>query len=557
MPRMTGARFIAETLDGYGVTHVFFMPYILPRALFEMESLGIRRIMAHGEKAAAYMADGYARASRRVGVCMAQSVGAANLAAGLQDAYLACSPVLALTGRRTQEKQHRHTYQEIDHAGLFAPVTKYDLLVDSVEQLPNRLRQAFREATTGTPRPVHLDLAGVNGYVITDGEADLEVIVEPDFCHVPPFRPTPEPARIREAVQMLTQAERPVLIAGGGVTASRAGPELVELAEKLSIPVATALNAKAMFPHDHRLALGVPGHYSRACANQAICEADVIFFIGSHTGGQVTYEWRIPPAGTPIIQLDINPAEIGRSYPLALGLQGDAKASLRAMIDRAANGPPRTEWIARVQELVRNWREGVAPLVHSDEIPIRPERLCGELSEHLPSDALLVSDTGHSGIWTGTMIDLKHPGQDYIRCSGSLGWGLPAAMGCKCACPDRPVICFNGDGSMWYHLTELETAHRYGIHTVTIVNNNHSLNQEKRGNEAIYGGRTSGSDELWILTDADFARMAESMGCLGITVAHPSQLSSALDQALSSGKPAVIDVKTHIDGIAPQPWTPG
>ena len=136
-----------------------------------------------------------------------------------------------------------------------------------------------------------------------------------------------------------------------------------------------------------------------------------------------------------------------------------------------------------MQELVRDWRESVAPLVHSDEIPIRPERLCGELTQHLPSDAILVSDTGHSGIWTGTMVDLKHPDQSYIRCSGSLGWGLPAAMGAKCACPDRPVVCFNGDGGMWYHLTELETAARYGIHTVTVVNNNHSLNQEKRGNE--------------------------------------------------------------------------
>jgi acetolactate synthase-1/2/3 large subunit len=317
------------------------------------------------------------------------------------------------------------------------------------------------------------------------------------------------------------------------------------------------LNAKATVPYDHPLALGVPGHYSRACANQALCEADLVFFVGSHTGGQVTHEWRIPPAGTPIIQLDINPAELGRNYPLALGLQGDAKASLRVMIDEATESPIRAAWLARVQALVRDWRESVAPLVHSDEIPIRPERLCGELTEHLPPDAILVSDTGHSGIWTGTMIDLKHPGQSYVRCAGSLGWALPAAMGVQCACPDRPVLCFCGDGGMWYHLSELETARRYGINTVTVVNNNHSLNQERRGNEAIYGERTPGSDALWVLSDADWAQIAESMGCLGITVTHPSQLSSALDQAFLSGRPAVIDVKTHIDGIAPAPWTPG
>jgi acetolactate synthase-1/2/3 large subunit len=226
------------------------------------------------------------------------------------------------------------------------------------------------------------------------------------------------------------------------------------------------------------------------------------------------------------------------------------------MIDQADEHSPRAQWIARVQELVRDWREKVASLVHSDEIPIRPERLCGELTQHLPTDAILVSDTGHSGIWTGTLIDLKHPAQSYVRCSGSLGWALPAAMGCQCACPDRPVLCFCGDGAMWYHLTELETAARYGIPTVTVVNNNHSLNQERRGNEVTYGERTPGSDELWILSDADFAQVAESMGCLGLTVRHPSQLSSALDRAFSSGRPAVVDVKTHIDGIAPPPWTP-
>jgi acetolactate synthase-1/2/3 large subunit len=556
MPRMTGGRFIAETFKGYGVTHVFFMPVIAPRALLEMEKLGIKRVLTHGEKAAAYMADAYARVSRRVGICMAQSVGAANLAAGLQDAYLACSPVIALTGRRAQISQYRHAYQEIDHSGPFGAVTKYDVLVNSPEQLPYFLRQAFREATSGTPGPVHLDLEGLSGQVISEGEADLDVIVEQAFAQVPPFRPEPELSKVREAVELLSRAKRPVIVAGGGVTLSQAGPEVVAFAEKLSIPVATSLNAKANFPFDHPLAVGVCGLYSRACANRTVCEADLVFFIGSHTGGQVTNEWRIPPKGTPVIQLDINPSELGRSFPTTLGLQGDAKASLRKMIEHAEALAPRTEWIGRVQEWVRDWREDVAPLANSEEIPIRPERLCKELTEHLPSDAILVSDTGHSGIWTGTMVDLKHPDQTYVRCAGSLGWGLPAAIGIKCAQPDRPVLCFTGDGGMWYHLTELDTALRYGIHTVTVVNNNHSLNQEKRVNERVYGGPQPGSNELWMLTDVDFARVAELMGCTGIQVNHPSELPSALDQAFASRKPAVVDVKTHIDGIAPPPWTP-
>lgn len=194
--------------------------------------------------------------------------------------------------------------------------------------------------------------------------------------------------------------------------------------------------------------------------------------------------------------------------------------------------------------------------MNSERLPMLPERLCRELTDYLPSDAILVSDTGHSGIWTGTMIDFKHPDQSFIRCSGSLGWGLPAAMGAKCAQPDRPVICFTGDGGIWYHMTELDTAMKSGINAVIVVNNNHSLNQEQGGVESVYGGRTSGSDELWLFPDADFAKMAESMGCLGITVNKPSELSGALDQALESGRPAVVDVKTHVEGIAPRTWMP-
>ena len=557
MPKMTGARFLAETVHGFGITHVFFMPYIGPRALMEMEKLGIKRVQTHGEKAAAYMADAYARVNRCPSLCMAQSVGAVNLAAGLQDAYLACAPVIALTGRENQINQQRHAYQEVDHVNPFSVVTKYSAFVANPEQFPVYLRQAFRSATSGTPRPVHLDLEGIAGSSVIDREAELDVIIEDDFAQVPPFRPEAELEKVTAALQLLTNAKRPIIVAGGGVTASDARAELVALAEKLSIPVATALNAKAMFPYDHPLAVGVPGSYSRACANQAVCEADLVFFIGSHTGGQVTNGYSIPPQGTSIIQLDINPDELGRNYPIQVGMQGDVRNTLRRMIEHAEAVASRAEWVGRVQELVQAWRADVSEQVNSDIVPMRPERLCRELTDYLPSDVILVSDTGHSGIWTGTMIDLKHPDQMFIRCSGSLGWGLPAALGAKCAQPDRPVLCFTGDGGIWYHLAELDTAVKCGINAIILVNNNHSLNQEQGGVESVYGGRTPGSDELWLFPDADFVKIAESMGCFGVTVNKPSELSGALDQAFSANRPAVVDVKTHVEGIAPRAWTPG
>jgi acetolactate synthase-1/2/3 large subunit len=553
---MTGAKYLADTVHGLGITHVFFMPYIAPRALMEMEKLGMKRIQTHGEKAAAYMADAYARVNRGPGLCMAQSVGAVNLAAGLQDAYLACSPVVAITGRETHISQQRHAYQEVNHVNPFSAVTKYSADVDTPEQLPVYLRQAFRAASTGTPGPAHLDLEALSGAAVVDVEADLEIGIEEVFGHIPPFRPEVEAEVVAEALKMLALAKRPVIVAGGGVTASGARDELIAIAEKLSIPVATSLNAKAMFPADHPLAVGTPGNYSRFCTNQTLCEADLVFFIGSHTGGQVTHQYRIPPQGTPIIQLDINGEELGRNYPIKLGMQGDVRNSLRRMIAQADASEPRTEWISRVHELIGVWKDSVKDHVESDVSPMRPERLCKELSDYLPSDAILVSDTGHSGIWTGTMLDFTHPDQTFVRCAGSLGWGLPAAIGAKCAQPDRPVLCFTGDGGIWYHMTELDTAMKNGINTVTVVNNNHSLNQEQGGVESVYGGRTEGSDELWLFPEADFAKMAESMGCFGITVNKVSELSSALDQAFEAGRPAVVDVKTHLEGIAPRAWLP-
>ena len=558
MPKMTGAKYLADTLKAYGVTHVFFVPAVLRKSLAEMDMVGIKRVVTHGEKAAAYMADGYARASNKVGVCMAQSVGAVNLAAGLQDAYLGLSPVLALTGHKSNLQQNRNAYQEIEHSKPFASTTKFSAVVDSVNELPGLLRQAFREATTGAPAPVHLDFEGISGNVVEDGEADLEILLEESFTQRPAFRPEPEPEKVREAAQVLANAQRPVIVAGGGVTSSGAQQELVELAELLNIPVATSLNAKGAIPDNHPLAVGVVGSYSRWCANRVVHEADLVLYIGSHTGSQVTNEWRVPAMGTPVIQIDIDPSELGRTYSAQVALQGDAKASVRRLIEASEPVGERSVWVSRAQELVKEWREEVAPLANSDAVPIIPQRLCTEITNWLPSDAMLVADTGHAGIWTGSMIDMNESTQGYIRCAGSLGWGLSAAIGAKAALPDRPVVCFSGDGGFWYHIAELETAVRNKIPVVTVVNNNHALSQDKRGDERAYVGIEGGSPgDLWQFTDIDLSKVAESMGAFGIRVEKPGDIQSAIEQAIASGRPAVVDVVTdQFNSEAPVPWAP-
>ena len=554
MPRMTGSQFIADFLDAYGVSHVFFVPAILNQTLAEIEfRTGIKRIPTHGEKSAAYMADGYARASGRPGVCFAQCVGAANLAAGLRDPYLACSPMVVLTGGPDRRSRHRHVYQQIDDLPLFQPVTKYSERVEDVTRLPDVLRQAFRAATTGRPGPTHIELAGHQGELALE-VGELSVVPEPQFRQVPPMRPPADQEAVANVARLLERAKRPVIIAGGGVRLSGAGPELVELAQRLAIPVATSLNSKDVIPGNHPLNVGVPGLYCRKSANRIVLEADLVLFVGSHTGSQVTFDWQVPPPETPVIQIDIDPEELGRHYPNQASLLGDAKIVLRQLIDAsdASTAALRQPWVKRAQTLVCQWREEFAPLMNSDAVPIRPERLCKELSELMPPDTLLVSDTGHSGMWTGGMIDLNEPGQGFIRAAGSLGWGLPAALGAKLASPDRPVLLFSGDGGFWYHLSELETAVRCNINAVLLINNNKSLNQEIAVYSAAYGGQLRGNHaELWQFSDVSFAELARTMGAEGIRVHKPGELAGALEKAFSAKKPCVVEVMTEMTAVAP------
>lgn len=560
MPRMTGSRAFAEMLKSYGVTHVFFVPTILLEAMAEMDDLGVRKILTHGEKAAAYMADGYARASGRPGICLAQQIGASNLAAGLRDSWMAGSPVVAVTGGPATAGRYRRAYQEVEDFTQFDSVTKLSVQVDEVTRLPDLLRHAFRAATSGAPGPVHLRLRGSHGQGI-DVEADLQPLSEAQFSRVPAFRPAPEAERVREAVAQLASAERPIIVAGGGVVMSQARAELVALAEKMQIPVATSLTAKGSIPDDHALSVGVAGVYSRACANQAVSEADLVFFVGNHTGGQVTANWRIPAAGTRVIQLDIEGAELGRNYPNSVSLLGDAKVALRMMTDAAPGkvAEARAKWIARVQQLVKEWRAKMDPMLRSEAVPLRPERLCREITEALPDNGVVVSDTGHAGMWSGQMMDLTRPGQGYIRCEGSLGWGLPGAMGVKCALADRPVLCFTGDGGIYYHLPELETAARHGINLVVVINNNSALNQEiPLVRDAYKEKRDALSGEIWrFQPKADLAKVAEALGCAAFRVEKPGQLKELLPKAWSMNRPVVIDCISEDQALAPTAWVPG
>jgi acetolactate synthase-1/2/3 large subunit len=552
--KMTGAQCLADMLKGYGVTHVFHVPAVLRTTYAEMERrTDIKRLHVHGEKAAAYMADGYARASGKPGICMAQVIGALNLAAGLRDAWLAHSPVIAMTGGREPKTKFRQVYQEVDDVPAFEPVTKFNATVDDVARFPDMVRQAFRVATSGTPGPVHLQFRGNEGQIDAE-EAEMEPLVEPQFARVPAFRPRPDEASVRAALKCLEESARPVIVAGGGVRTSGAQAELVALAEALQIPVATSLNGKDSILGNHPLSVGVVGTYSRESANRIVNAADLVCFIGTETGGMTTHFWAVPKIGTPTVQINIDPEAIGRNYPYEAAVNGDAKVTLAAMLKLAnrATADRRKAWIAEAQKISGEWQSKYKSALESDAVPIRPERLCHELTQHVPDDAIVVVDTGHAGMWMGGMFDLKSPRQSYMRSAGHLGWAFPAGLGAKCACPDRPVVTFTGDAGFWYHIAEVETAARWNINAVTVVNNNGGGNQSKRGFDRVYGGKqTDKARELWTFSKMNFARLAEDMGALGIRVERASAFPAALAQALAAKRPAVIDVVTDIEMLAP------
>jgi len=552
--KMLGAECMADMLQAYGVTHVFHVPAVLRKTFAVMESrTKIKRLHVHGEKSAAYMADGYARASGKPGICMAQVIGALNLAAGLRDAWLAHSPVIAMTGGREPKTKFRQVYQEVDDVPAFEPVTKWNATVDDVNRFPDMVRQAFRVATTGRPGPVHLQFRGNEGQVDGD-EGEMEPMVEPEFARVPPFRPEPDQASVLAALKILQDALRPVIVAGGGVRASGAQRDVVALAEALQIPVATSLNGKDTIPASHPLSVGVVGSYSRETANKVVNAADLICFIGSTTGGMTTHFWAVPKIGTPAVQIDIDPEALGTNYPLQARIQGDAKVTLTKMLAAAdrSSAAKRKAWVGEVQAMRAAWYAKYQPALESDAVPIRPERICHELSKHVPDDAIVVVDTGHAGMWMGGMYDLRTATQSYIRSAGHLGWAFPAGLGAKCGAPDRPVVTFTGDAGFWYHIGEIETAVRWKINAVTVVNNNGGGNQSKRGFDRVYGGtQTEQARELWTFSKMNFARIAEDMGALGIRVENAAAFPAALAQALAANRPAIIDVVTDIDALAP------
>jgi len=502
---------------------------------------GLQFIMTRHEQAAAHMADAYARVTGEPGVCMGTvGPGAADLVPGVYAAWADSIPMVVLTAQNQTWKSYpeRGSMQSLDQIGLFQPITKWSARVAHWKRIPELVHAAFRAAVSGRPRPVHLDLH-VDVMVGTGDEESLDI--------APPTRyradrgPVAQAELIEQAARMLVEAERPLIHPGGGALRSGAWDEVRELAEYLSAPVTTSQGACGVIPEDHPLCL-IPGGFG-ALGAQAM--ADVVLLVGGRLGdvdfwGQPPY-WGEPDAQK-LIQIDIEPQVVGLNRPVDLALIGDAKATLRALIDavkRLTKPIPERPDMAEYRATQDAWLSQFAADAASDKTPIHPLRLMRDVRAFFPRDAITVVDGGNTNVWAHYLNRVYAPRSFlWAADSGQLGTGLPFAIGAKLAAPDRPVYAICGDGAFGLNIQELETAARLKLPFVVVVVNDGQWGMIKGAQMAAYDARYIGVD----FDDVRYDLVARAMGCHGERVEEPSQIMPALERAVKSGRPAVVDV---------------
>jgi acetolactate synthase I/II/III large subunit len=546
---------LAAALARHGVDTMFSQCFPV-RTQHVAPKYGIRQIGFRTENAGGYMADGYARLSNKVAVLAGQSGPAATLLVPpMCEALKSSIPMLVLVEEFPGADADRNVFQEFDHFALFAGCSKWTRRVTHPARLDDYVDMAMVQATTGRPGPVVLllpsDFMGMEAVPAPHRTARLGTF--------PLDRVQPEPSRIAEAASLIRAARRPLVIAGGGVWLSQAQDELAELAARGSLPVATTNHGKGVIADTSPLSLGVFGNCmgegSVAGGLRAYAtEADLVLFVGTRTAANGTANWTLFPREAAFIHIDIDGTEIGRNYE-ALRLVGDCKATLAALLGELGEGdfPDREARMAQLAQDTARARAASAAAVEAigggRQGAVRPEHLMRVLDGRLAGDDIVVADASYSTNWIGSYLSARAEGGRFLTPRGlaGLGWGMPMAMGARLARPDARVFALVGDGGFAHVWSELETARRLDIPVITIVLNNQILAYQKHGEEWFMYHHSDASD----LGPVDHAMIARACGCHGERVTSPEQFAPALDRALASGLPAVIDVLTDEEARPP------
>jgi thiamine pyrophosphate-dependent acetolactate synthase large subunit-like protein len=546
MDDWTGGRAVVELLKTEGVRQIFgivgstFLD-VLDR-LYDDSS--VEYINVRHEQAAAFMADGLARVTDRPGVCLVTSgPGATNLLTGVAAAYVAHSPVVVLVGGIALDHYQKDAFQEYDLLGMFRPVTKQAILINKAERIPELLRGALRTAMSGRQGPVFVEIPRD----VLNKKLPAATVLPPGSYRVTHAQP-PHADAVREAVQCLRRAERPLLVVGGGASRAGANDLVVELSERYGIPMITAYGRNDAVPNAHPLYLGPLGRAGAPEAAAACRRADLIVAMGSRLAQFTTqFDDRYIRSGTAIVQIDIEARDIGRYYPVAVGIQADARETCQALLAVLAQGdaPARNQsWLQEAETLRAQRQARLAAEEALTAKPMKPQRVYAELRRVLPPETIVALDAGAAPAYGYDRLRFARPRTFLTPLDlGGLGFAFPAALGAKLGLPDAPVVAIHGDGGYLMNAQELETAVRHRIGVVTIVMNNNCWGSEKAYQKHFYGGRYIGCD----IGNPRYDQFARLFGAAGYYVEHPDQVGDAVQKAISENVPAVIEIPIDPD----------
>ena len=538
---LSGAEAVVQMLAAHGVEVLFGLCGDTSLPLYDAlgRSASLKHVLTRDERHAAYMADGYARVTGRVGVCEGPSGGGATyILPGLVEANESSVPILAINTDVSVSSRGKFTLTELDQRTLMKPLTKWNAVLDRSADIPRTLRAAFEAMTTGRPGSAHLALP----FDVQNGPVDAaDVWADPTLGTFPSRRSAPDPFFIDLAAKLLRQSRSPLFICGGGVVLSAAESELLELAEKLSAPVATTVSGKGAIDERSPHAAGVVGSNGGTPQTRAVVDAaDLVVFVGCRAGSVTTERWRHPaPGRARVLHIDVDPAVPGHNYPVDVPLVGDARLCL-ASLNEALEGYRREGDLAFVAEKKREKFEGFEALAASDDVPIKPERVVHALAQLLDSDATLVADPGTPCPYFSAYYPVKGAGRRFFsnRAHGALGYALAASIGAHIGRPQVKTVAVMGDGSFGMCAGELETVMRLKLPITFVVIANAAYGWIKAGQKSGYQGRYFSVD--FSLTD--HARVAEAFGVRSFRVTDPRKLSEVLRQALDHDGPTLVDI---------------
>ncbi len=533
---MRGGEAIIESLKNMGVKTIFGYPGGQTIPFYDMlYDSDINHILVRHEQCAAHAADGYARASGEVGVCLATSgPGATNLVTGIATAYMDSSPIVAITGQVPTHLIGNDAFQEADIIGITMPITKHSFQPKNPDLLPSIIKSSFEIAASGRPGPIIIDVPKE----VQEGEL---TVFNDSLIQTPGYNPTIKGniRQIRKAAELIKKAKRPLILAGSGVILANASVELKRFAEIINAPVMTSLLGKGAIDETNDLALGMLGMHGRKVSNDSINESDLLIAVGTRFSDRTTGNIENFIPNTKIIHIDIDPAEIGKNVNVDLPIVGDAKNVLTSF-NRVLKDYKYSRDVKIWTEMIKERKKNLLPRVSYDDLPLKPQSIIKEISEVLTPDSILTTDVGQNQMWAAHFYDTQKP-RKFISSGGlgTMGFGLPSAIGAKVACPECPVVSVNGDGGFLMVCQELATIREYDIPVIAIVLENRTLGMVYQWQTLLYNERYS---ETKLGHSPDFVKLAESFDVNAVRITKPGETKDALNTAIKDNEPILLDI---------------